>query len=55
MSAVGRRAQGLVDIRGSYDSAAEAYAQHHSSELDRKPSDRHLLNRFAEGRAELRD
>jgi SAM-dependent methyltransferase len=38
-----------MDIRGSYDSAAEAYAQHLASELDFKPLDRHLLNRFAEG------
>lgn len=38
-----------MDIRSSYDSAAEAYAQHVVSELDRKPLDRHLLNRFAEG------
>jgi SAM-dependent methyltransferase len=37
-----------MDIRDSYDSAAEAYAQHLASELTRKPLDRHLLNRFAE-------
>ena len=37
-----------MDIRESYDSAAEAYAAHLASELDRKPLDRHLLNRFAE-------
>jgi SAM-dependent methyltransferase len=37
-----------MDVRDSYDSAAEAYAQHLSSELDHKPLDRHLLNRFAE-------
>jgi SAM-dependent methyltransferase len=37
-----------MDIRNSYDSAAEAYAQHLSSELAGKPLDRHLLNRFAE-------
>jgi SAM-dependent methyltransferase len=37
-----------MDIRDSYDSAAEAYAQHLASELKHKPLDRHLLNRFAE-------
>ena len=37
-----------MDVRSSYDSAARAYAQHLASELDRKPLDRHLLNRFAE-------
>ena len=37
-----------MNIRDSYDSAAEAYAQHLTSELDHKPLDRHLLNRFAE-------
>ena len=37
-----------MDLRESYDSAAEAYTEHLSSELDRKPLDRHLLNRFAE-------
>lgn len=37
-----------MDIRESYDSAAGAYASHLLSELDRKPLDRHLLNRFAE-------
>jgi SAM-dependent methyltransferase len=37
-----------MDIRDSYDSAAEAYAQHLASELIHKPLDRHLLNRFAE-------
>jgi SAM-dependent methyltransferase len=37
-----------MDIRESYDSAAEAYAEHLSDELSRKPLDRHLLNRFAE-------
>lgn len=35
-------------VRDSYDSAAEAYAQNLGSELDGKPLDRHLLNRFAE-------
>lgn len=38
-----------MDIRDSYDSAADAYAEHLFSELARKPLDRHLLNRFAEG------
>jgi SAM-dependent methyltransferase len=37
-----------MDIRESYDSAAEAYAEHLASELTHKPLDRHLLNRFAE-------
>ena len=37
-----------MDVRDSYDSAAEAYAQHLASELAQKPLDRHLLNRFAE-------
>lgn len=37
-----------MDIRESYDSAAEAYAEHLSDELAHKPLDRHLLNRFAE-------
>src|SRR5262245_58594652 len=37
-----------MDVRDSYDSAAEAYARHLASELDDKPLDRHLLNRFAE-------
>ena len=37
-----------MDVRQSYDSAARAYAEHLASELDRKPLDRHLLNRFAE-------
>jgi SAM-dependent methyltransferase len=37
-----------MDIRESYDSAAEAYAEHLSDELASKPLDRHLLNRFAE-------
>lgn len=37
-----------VSVRESYDSAAEAYAEHLASELDGKPLDRHLLNRFAE-------
>jgi SAM-dependent methyltransferase len=37
-----------MDIRASYDSAAQAYAEHLATELDHKPLDRHLLNRFAE-------
>jgi len=37
-----------MDIRESYDSAAAAYARHLSEELECKPLDRHLLNRFAE-------
>jgi SAM-dependent methyltransferase len=37
-----------MDVRDSYDSAAAAYAQHLASELEHKPLDRHLLNRFAE-------
>lgn len=37
-----------MDIRESYDSAAQAYAEHLATELDHKPLDRHLLNRFAE-------
>lgn len=37
-----------MDIRSSYDSAAEAYAEHLATELAHKPLDRHLLNRFAE-------
>ncbi len=36
------------DVRASYDAAADAYAEHLFDELDRKPLDRHLLNRFAE-------
>jgi SAM-dependent methyltransferase len=38
----------VMDVRESYDSAAEAYAEHLASELAQKPLDRHLLNRFAE-------
>jgi SAM-dependent methyltransferase len=38
----------VMDVRESYDSAAEVYAQHLASELVQKPLDRHLLNRFAE-------
>ena len=37
-----------MDVRESYDSAAEAYAEHLATELAHKPLDRHLLNRFAE-------
>ena len=37
-----------MTIRESYDGAAEAYAAHLFDELERKPLDRHLLNRFAE-------
>ena len=37
-----------MDIRDSYDSAAQAYADHLAKELEQKPLDRHLLNRFAE-------
>lgn len=36
------------DVRESYDSAARAYAEHLATELEHKPLDRHLLNRFAE-------
>ncbi len=37
-----------LEIQASYDSAANAYAEHLFSELEQKPLDRHLLNRFAE-------
>lgn len=37
-----------MNVRDSYDSAANAYAEHLATELDHKPLDRHLLNRFAE-------
>jgi SAM-dependent methyltransferase len=37
-----------MDVRDSYDSAAESYAEHLAGELAHKPLDRHLLNRFAE-------
>ena len=37
-----------MKVRESYDSAAEAYAEHLATELEHKPLDRHLLNRFAE-------
>jgi SAM-dependent methyltransferase len=36
-----------MDVAGSYDRAARAYAEHLCDELDRKPLDRALLNRFA--------
>jgi len=36
-----------LSVRESYDSAAEAYAEHLFGELDGKPLDRHLLDRFA--------
>ena len=35
-------------VRESYDSAASVYAEHLASELEHKPLDRQLLNRFAE-------
>src|SRR5215510_16481574 len=38
-----------MDVRESYDSASKAYAEHLAAELTKKPLDRHLLNRFAEG------
>jgi SAM-dependent methyltransferase len=47
-----------LDIRASYDSAANAYAEHLFSELEQKPLDRHLLRRFAEavrGRGRVAD
>src|SRR5215203_2570378 len=37
-----------MGVRDSYDSAASAYADHLFTELEQKPLDRHLLNRFAE-------
>jgi len=37
-----------MDVRRSYDQAARGYTRQLLSELDRKPLDRHLLNRFAE-------
>jgi ubiquinone/menaquinone biosynthesis C-methylase UbiE len=37
-----------MDIPSSYDSAASAYAEHLFNELESKPLDRHLLDRFAE-------
>lgn len=38
-----------MTVRDSYDAAAPAYAAQLASELERKPLDRHLLHRFAEG------
>src|SRR5579864_5782270 len=37
-----------TNVRDSYNTAAEAYAEHVAPELEGKPLDRHLLNRFAE-------
>ena len=37
-----------MNVRESYDSAAQAYAEHLAGELEHKPLDRHLLGRFAE-------
>ena len=37
-----------LEVRSSYDSAADAYVEHLFAELEQKPLDRHLLNRFAE-------
>jgi SAM-dependent methyltransferase len=37
-----------MDVRDSYDSAADAYAEHLATELAQKPLDRNLLDRFAE-------
>jgi len=42
------RTRWVMNVRDSYDSAAKAYAEHLAAELDHKPLDRHLLNRFAE-------
>lgn len=39
-------------LRESYDAVAAEYVEHLFTELERKPLDRHLLNRFAE---EVRD
>lgn len=41
-----------LEVRSSYDSAAEVYAEHLFGELEQKPLDRHLLNRFAEAVSE---
>ncbi len=38
----------MMDVCESYDSASRAYADHLERELEQKPLDRHLLNRFAE-------
>ncbi len=43
-----RRHKRPMDVRESYDAAAQGYAEHLATELDGKPLDRHLLNRFAE-------
>jgi SAM-dependent methyltransferase len=43
---------GADPLLSSYDAVAAAYVEHLSAELERKPLDRHLLNRFAE---EVRD
>ena len=37
-----------MDVRESYDSAAEAYAEHLFEEIERKPLDRRWLDRFAD-------
>lgn len=37
-----------MNVRESYDSAARVYAEHLYRELEGKPLDRHLLNRFTE-------
>jgi SAM-dependent methyltransferase len=37
-----------MNVRESYDAAASGYADNLFAELERKPLDRHLLNRFAE-------
>lgn len=39
--------QSLSDIRGAYDAAAQPYAEKFLDELQHKPLDRELLNRFA--------
>lgn len=41
-----------MDVRQSYDAAAKGYADHLADELQYKPLDRHLLNRFGEGVSE---
>ena len=49
--------RGRMNIRDSYDAAARAYAEHLFDELQQKPLDRHILNRFAEavGHGEVLD
>ena len=37
-----------MELRDSYDAVAAEYAEHFANELEGKPLDRHLLNRFAE-------